>query len=130
MLPFIRDGDVVTVVAQAPVAMNVGAVVLYRGPGNRCLLHRVIGRKRGADGLIFQTSGDAAMGPPETVTADQMLGCVVEAVRDGRLLPVRNPLWQWSALGWIRVIHPLMYGALCTLGWVRRLFRRLVPHPD
>jgi phage repressor protein C with HTH and peptisase S24 domain len=94
MEPAIREGDVLTV---APLAGEVrrGDVLLYQA-GQRLLAHRVVGRVRGADGLL-RVRGDAPGWEEEHVPLADVLGRIEGIERDGRPVSPPGPLARRAA---------------------------------
>jgi hypothetical protein len=80
MRPFLRHGDVVSVVRVDPAHLAVGDVVCYEREPGRLTLHRVVGR----DPAHLVTKGDA-LDWVESVAADRILGKVTAVERGGRL---------------------------------------------
>jgi hypothetical protein len=76
MIPFVRAGDLVTIVPGKPC--RVGDVILCRRDGN-LVLHRVVGKK---DGKII-TKGDALGYADGPVAPQDILGQAVFAERSG-----------------------------------------------
>lgn len=114
MLPFIRDGDVLTVAPLAGPAPRLGEVVAFVRPRTRKLVvHRIIGR-RGATSIIQGDSvPDHRDGP---VSDGDMIGRVTRVERNGRrvrfgLGPERLVVAWMSRLGLLaplcRLFQPL-----------------------
>ncbi len=80
MLPFIHDGDVLTISPLDP-PLQVGAVVAFIRPGWEVLaVHRVVAQK-GSEYLI---KGDNCIQPDGVIPAAQLIGQVVRVERRGR----------------------------------------------
>lgn len=81
MLPFIREGDVLTIGPWRPESTKVGDVVAFqRLQADRVSVHRVV--KRSRHGLVAK--GDAASSPDGVIPFDRVLGRVSKVERDGR----------------------------------------------
>ena len=106
MAPFIRDGDVITVVPLQRTTPGTGQIVAFVRPGEgNVVVHRVVAR-RGSDSLI---QGDAVSGCTDgIIAAENLLGRVTRIERDGRDV--------WLGLG------PERY----AIAWLSRT-RRLIP---
>jgi len=94
MVPFIHDGDILTLAPLAGRRPQVGAVVAYRDPdGTRLVVHRVV-RK---DGRVYHIMGDGRGCTTELVSQEDILGQVVQVERAGR----RVRLGLGAADGWL-----------------------------
>jgi hypothetical protein len=82
MIPFIKDGDVITVSPAGKAKPAVGKVVAFRQPqSGNLVVHRVIGWNDNA----FLIQGDNATGEPDGLVIPQdILGCVTRVERNGR----------------------------------------------
>jgi hypothetical protein len=109
MIPFIRDGDTLTIAPLANRPPRLGEVVAYSCPTEeraKLAIHRVIGRRR----RDFLVRGDGNGCMPEIVSSENILGLLVSVERDGRqvrlgLGPERR-LIAWLGLArllWISV---------------------------
>ena len=116
MAPFIRDGEVLTVVPLAGRSIRLGDVALYRTAAGGLFAHRVLGRRRRGGRLVLEIRGDASRGSYEEVVATDLLGRVIGGERFGKYRRLDAPVRRWAALVWIR-LTPL---------WLLRLRRR--PH--
>ncbi|WP_193309665.1 signal peptidase I [Halorubrum halophilum] len=78
MTPAIAPGDVVVVAERDPATVAVGDVITFmRGTSDVPVTHRVIGVVETANGLAFETMGDANEGPdPGLVPAANLVGVV------------------------------------------------------
>jgi signal peptidase I len=121
MSPFIKDGDVITVVPVSSYKPRFGDVVAFINPDTEELvIHRVIGKR---DDFHFFIRGDNLPTQKHLVPISRLLGRVKRVERDGRavalglgaekvviallsrrrlLLPLLLPLW--------RVIRPILKG--------------------
>ena len=78
MTPAIAPGDVVVVAERDPATVAVGDVITFsRGTSDVPVTHRVVGVAETANGLAFETMGDANEGPdPGLVPAANLVGVV------------------------------------------------------
>lgn len=78
MTPTIAPGDVVVVAERDPATVAVGDVITFsRGASDVPVTHRVVGIDETANGLAFETMGDANEGPdPGLVPAANLVGVV------------------------------------------------------
>ena len=84
MSPFIRDGDLLTIVPQAWSKVRRGSVVLYKGTGTQLLCHRVLSIQHEGDTARYLARGDALTGKLESIPADSLLGLAIRRERNGR----------------------------------------------
>lgn len=119
MLPFIKDGDTVTITPASREKPAIGKVVAYLQPVNgRLIIHRMVGQ-RGSTCLI---QGDNTLRHAfDLVEASAILGCVTRLERNGRR--------RWLGLGPERYLVALFsrQGWLTWLGWRWHRLRRWLP---
>jgi len=95
MVPALWPGDLVTVRNCQPSELAPDSIVVFR-QNQRLVVHRMLRREAGR----IVTRGDArpCLDPP--VPADQIIGCVEAATRNGR--PVRLRPWPWqTSVAWL-----------------------------
>ena len=81
MMPFIRDGDVITVAPLGDVPPRTGDVIAFTWPHEqRLVIHRAVGKRDDA----FLTQGDNASGPDGFIPAESVLGRVIRVERAGK----------------------------------------------
>ncbi len=83
MMPFVRDGDTLTIAPLGDRPPRLGEVVAFSCPteeGIRLVIHRIVGRRRNG----FVVRGDAEGCIPEIVSPENILGRLVKVQRDGR----------------------------------------------
>jgi hypothetical protein len=124
MLPFIREGDLLTVAPLGQQRLRLGDIALYRCQGSALLAHRLIGRAQ--EGGDWLARGDASWGAVERVRPDQVLGRVVMLERHGRKRRLDAP---WRRLG-ARLWHGLWPWNLRAYALAARLKRRWPGHRD
>jgi signal peptidase I len=120
MSPFIRDGDLVTVRPVNAVDLRLGDVVLYKSFGRRAILHRLIRRRKQAGAVVYLIRGDASAGACEEVKAEDILGCVVEVSKRGRIVAIGSWRWRVAALIWAYT-SPITFRTLRLVRKLRRL---------
>jgi hypothetical protein len=80
MLPFIHDGDVVTVSPLRGRRVRYGEVVAYSGPGRGLIVHRIVARRAGR----YAIRADNSPGAHDVVAASALFGVVTLVERHGR----------------------------------------------
>jgi hypothetical protein len=80
MLPFIHDGDVVTISPLRGRRARWGEVVAYVGPARGPIVHRVVARRAGR----YAIQADNLPGPADVAPASGVLGVVTQVERHGR----------------------------------------------
>lgn len=80
MLPFVRDGDILTITPLSQAKLNIGNVVAFIHPTNKNLLvHRVIDKQ----GSQFLIKGDNGLLLTDGwIHESQLIGCVTRVERD------------------------------------------------
>jgi hypothetical protein len=86
MLPFLRDGDVLTVRAASGAEARIGDVICYEPPAGGLCLHRVVARRE----RDLVTRGDA-LAYVDVVPDAAVLGVVVARERHGRRVALDTP---------------------------------------
>jgi hypothetical protein len=101
MMPFVRNGDVLTAVSADASTLRIGDIAFYRRPDGSLVAHRVLARsrRRGATPLIC-TRGDSRWLATESVSDDQVLGRIVRIERAGRVIRPGHPAWRAASLLW------------------------------
>jgi signal peptidase I len=87
MYPTIRDGEAITVAPVSPASIVRGDVVLFRH-GRRLLAHRVVGVTMSGNERIFELRGDAKGAGDGSISANAIVGKVIEVRRKGRVIPL------------------------------------------
>ena len=114
MTPFIRSGDVVTVVPRGDTRPSLGDVVVCTADRDQVTMHRVVGWAGGR----LVPRGDAAPTADPTLPLDAVVGLVRRVERSGRRLRLGlGP--ERRVIAWLSRL-----GLLASLG---RLRARLVP---
>ena len=89
MLPVIRPGDTLTIKYCDAEQIAVGDVVLFTR-GSKLIAHRVISAM--ADQEQITTKGDSSPSPDAPIAATQLLGKVVDILRNGEGIAPRRSL--------------------------------------
>lgn len=83
MLPFIRDGDVITISPFFNYSVSLGDVVAFIHPERSSLVvHRLINKK----GYHYIAKGDNVFQPDGLISKENMLGYVTRIQRRGRII--------------------------------------------
>lgn len=98
MLPTLRVGDTLNVEAAQAAEVSLGDIILYFQGGRFCT-HRVVDRR----GTSLITRGDANVRINSPVAAEECLGRVASAERDGKPVtlhyrPILSSFLRYSAL--------------------------------
>lgn len=101
MLPFIRDGDLVTIRPVAPGDLRIGDVAFYRAPRARLVVHRVVGRAVREGLVVLTTRGDSSEGEEEGVEAGDVLGRVASVTRGAKVHSLDSGVWLWGGRTWV-----------------------------
>jgi hypothetical protein len=99
MLPAVWPGDRLTIRSASIGELGAGDIAAWR-TGGRIVVHRVLRAIDLPSGRQLVTRGDAMPCDDEHVSADALLGRVVEVSRGGRTVPVSGVtpvVWRLSA---------------------------------
>jgi len=100
MRPFIRHGDMLTVVPVKANSLQTGEVVLYDSSFNGITAHRVVSICQEKGRHSFLIRGDATGGAFERVFPEQILGRVAGIHRGDRWIPIRAPHHRLAPVAW------------------------------
>jgi hypothetical protein len=111
MLPFIHDGDMITIIALPLRGPGLGDVVAFRQPASKQLLvHRLVGHS--GNGFLFKGDFYSRGQLDGPISIENLLGIVAGVERDGRpirlgLGPERRAIALVSRSGLLRPITRL-----------------------
>lgn len=82
MAPFLKGGEIVTIKKVPCSSLRIGDLIFFKNRGRSLLLHRIVKKQRGGNGLVFQTKGDAVHGIDDPVHENIILGkvCTIEKI--------------------------------------------------
>lgn len=118
MMPFVRDGDLLTVAPADPGSIEIGQVVLFRTRRDRILAHRLVRKAQERGGWILEMRGDARLSSDGPVPGERVLGRVVRIRRGERAFHPGHGTWLLAARLWIRLL-PLRRMLAHLLGGVK-----------
>jgi len=103
MTPFIRNGDVLTIIPGTVSDIQIGDIAFYRTTGQHTVAHRVLGKKITAEQTLLTIRGDASAGPYEWIPASRILGRAIQFERHGKTFRLDTPSARlagrlWAAL--------------------------------
>jgi GNAT superfamily N-acetyltransferase len=104
MAPFIRDGDLLTVVPCDPAGLEIGDVALYRTHRERIVAHRVVDKSAQRGEWTLVTQGDARLHPDRPVRGDRLLGRIARIQRGDRACHLDRGPWRLAARLWVRLL--------------------------
>jgi signal peptidase I len=119
MSPLVRDGDVLLVRPVEPSSVQIGDLVLCTlgsGEPGRVVVHRVVRRQAGPDGLRFTVQGDQVSRPDGVIPAAQVYGRVTAIERAGLQIDVNRH--SLRLLSWFAALRSRWN---LGVGWVYRL---------
>jgi len=90
MSPILRDGDVVEVQPATPDQLRKGDLILFKTEEGFLILHRYIRSQAWFSQVWLLTKGDASLGFDRPVSPQQVLGRVVQIIRQGRVLSLEG----------------------------------------
>jgi hypothetical protein len=116
MKPFIRRGDVATIVASNSPPLRGEVVAFFNG--NQLIVHRVLRRKKNGDRTwSLAVYGDSSPCSGGTVLSSRVIGIVRHIKRDGR----KHSLWLSSPLRILALPAGFLFRCRVSIG--RRLFK-------
>ncbi len=101
MLPFVRDGAVITVAPTEAGSVRFGDVVFYFSKG-RAVVHRVVGKDLLNKEPAFLVRGDEASSPTARVLAAEVIGKVITIEQAGKITSINHGLLRVSGIIWAR----------------------------
>jgi hypothetical protein len=108
MVPFIFDGDVLTIQDVGSSMVAKGDIVFYRTQNDGLMAHRII-KVHSTDGKVrFSARGDGSPGSEEIIDADQVIGEVISIRRGRRTFPIKRGIWKILGYLWAH-LHPVPY---------------------
>ena len=117
MVPWISDGDTLTVVPKERADIRLGDVVFYRSAAGAIVVHRVVKRdvRGGREGFLVK--GDWRPQADGWITGAQILGRVVSVERGGRRLDITQVPIRWAQHLWfgLEPVSRYLYGFLSRL---------------
>jgi len=84
MKPMLRNGDILVVKPVDKHRIKIGDIVLCTVSERRVVVHRVIRKRTGKDGLVFLVQGDRVSKPDGWVAEEMVHGRVESAERCGK----------------------------------------------
>jgi len=100
MLPWIKDGDMLTIQPLAKDEIRVGQVVFYTSAGKRPIVHRVIRVQLKGALRIIAARGDASPASEEEILSEHVLGHVVRIRRGSKVIQLDRNLWWRLSRKW------------------------------
>ncbi len=108
MLPFVREGDILTIEAMKDATPQIDDIVFFRSPHGSPMVHRVIAIRHASAADSFLIRGDASTGIPDCVEQRHVLGRMVSLTRNGRTLDANSRLRRIAAGLW-RNLFPIRW---------------------
>jgi len=128
MSPLVRDGDVLTVRPADPGSIRLGDLVLVTDEHGCPLVHRVVRRAAGPEGIRLTVQGDQVSRPHGVIPATRVYGRVTAIKRAGRRIDVNRPSLRALGLAaalrsrWnLRRGHGGSRAYRLAAGWVRKM---------
>lgn len=97
MYPTISDGELVTVAPAAPPHLTPGDIILFE-TSSGVIMHRIVSMTGAGPDLRYVCCGDASVMDDAPITAEAVLGRVVEIEQGGRRRRPGHRTWPWRAL--------------------------------
>lgn len=122
MAPFVRDGDVLTVLPVDDALLKLGEIVFYRSAGDSLIAHRIVGLELDGKVPMLRVRGDSSPGTEEFVSKDNILGLIESVERsEGDHVQINQGNWARLGLLWVH-LYPLPLIAYRMAKKIRSLF--------
>ncbi len=119
MLPLIRQGRDILVIAPVNGRLKKYDVPLYRRDSGQYVLHRVI-KVRDHD---YVTCGDNRWRTESGITDRHVLGVLVSLIRNGREISLTDPVYRLYVFAWC-TLFPVRAIILRGLKYIKRILIR------
>ena len=86
MLPTLKDGDLLTAAPEDPFSIKQGDIILYRTGDDHAAVHRVSDVSRISSYAELTLSGDSSPEDIYRISIVQVMGKIVSAARDGKVI--------------------------------------------
>ena len=124
MQPLVRDGDVLRIEPLDERLLKPGEVVLCSQRPGSVVVHRVVRRQAGPEGVRYTIQGDQVGQPDGTLPLAQIHGRLVSLERAGKVIHLQG--LPASLLGWLAVLRSRSsLGRGQSLQFFKHLVRRL-----
>jgi len=78
MTPFLNGGEIVSIKKVRPEILHTGDLIFFKNSSGQPILHRIMGRQKKNNIILFQTKGDAFTAFDEPVPSTNILGRVIK----------------------------------------------------
>jgi signal peptidase I len=123
MLPFLKSGDVGTVIPVKPEELAIGDVVMFRN-SIKIIAHRIIEIRHHKGKYQIRTKGDSSRHPDQILEGPEILGKLISFEHNGIKHDLLSPHWQRRNIfmarysGWFRPVYYLYF-------LLKRLIRKI-----
>lgn len=93
MLPFLKAGDMATVVPVDASVLEVGDIVMFQVPA-KMIAHRIIRIQKNEAAYTIITKGDSSKHPDAPLTAGDILGKLIAFEHKGQIHDLDSPVWK------------------------------------
>lgn len=114
MLPFLKSGDVGTVIPVKPEELSVGDVVMFHN-SIKIIAHRIIHIRYQNGKYQILTKGDSSRHPDQPLAGHEILGKLISFEHKGIKHDLLSPKWQRRNIfmarysGWFRPLYYLYF---------------------
>ena len=102
MVPFIQDGDILTVEPIKASDLDIGTVALYRLGEDKLVAHRIVNKEMVGEQEFLIMRGDATSGSNDKIQAEQVLGRIACIQRGKGFVRLERCVRRLTALHWIK----------------------------
>jgi signal peptidase I len=99
MAPFLNGGEIVSIKKVRPEILHTGDLIFFKNRSGQPILHRIMGRQKKFNIILFQTKGDAFTAFDEPIPSSNILGRVIniekpDSAGKSRTLDMESIFWR------------------------------------
>jgi hypothetical protein len=103
MLPFIKDGDILTIAPINSDNLKKYDIVFYRKPDKKLAAHRIISKSKKNESILFHIRGDGYVGGTEKIPATDIMGVITKVERNNTKIKLNSLKIKLATIGWTTI---------------------------
>jgi signal peptidase I len=107
MAPVLQGGEILTIKKTPSRSLHIGDLIFFKTLYGVPVLHRIVGKHREKDRLVFQTKGDAFIIMDQPVIEQNIIGKVCRIEKPfscGRTKQIELESGRWKVINYFRAI--------------------------